>query len=150
MKQRIALLLFIGLVVAGGLLTGYLTRPGEWYAQLAKPGFTPPGWLFGPVWTLLYIMIGVAGWRIWRTDRHAWPMRLWFTQLALNFLWSPAFFIAHRIDLALAVIVLLLATILWFIAASWRQDRTAALLFVPYAAWVAFASLLNASILMLN
>ena len=150
MNQRITLLIFVALVMAGGLLTGYLTRPGEWYAQLAKPEFTPPGWLFGPVWTLLYIMIGIAGWRIWRMDRRSWPMRLWFNQLALNFLWSPAFFVAHRIDLALIIILLLLGIIIWFIIASWSRDRTAALLFVPYAAWVAFASVLNATILALN
>ena len=71
-------------------------------------------------------------------------------QLALNFLWSPTFFAAHRIGLALAIVLLLLAVILAFIAASWRLDRVAALLFTPYAVWVAFASVLNASILMLN
>ena len=150
MNQRISLLLFVGLVVVAGQLIGYLTRPGEWYMQLAKPDFNPPGWLFGPVWTVLYIMIGIAGWRIWRTDRRSWPMRLWFNQLALNFLWPPAFFVAHRIDLALIIILLLLGVIIWFIISSWRLDRMAAWLFVPYAAWVTFASLLNASILALN
>jgi benzodiazapine receptor len=77
-------------------------------------------------------------------------MKLWWTQLALNFLWSPLFFAAHQVGLALIVVVLMLVTILAFIAASWRRDRVAAWLFVPYAAWVMFASVLNASIFALN
>jgi benzodiazapine receptor len=77
-------------------------------------------------------------------------MRLWWVQLALNFLWTPAFFGAHRIGLALAVILLLLSVIVAFIALSWRQHRTSAWLFMPYAAWVGFASLLNAAIFALN
>ena len=77
-------------------------------------------------------------------------MALWAAQMVLNFIWSPVFFTAHRIDLALAVIVAMLATIASFIAVRWRADRAAALLFVPYAGWVAFATLLNASIWLLN
>jgi tryptophan-rich sensory protein len=77
-------------------------------------------------------------------------MRLWWAQLALNFSWSPVFFAAHRIGLALAIVLLMLATILAFIAASWRQDRMAAWLFAPYAAWVGFASVLNGAIWQLN
>lgn len=150
MKTRAAMLMFLALVVGGGLTIGYFTAPGEWYAQLEKPNFNPPGWVFGPVWTVLYVMIAIAGWRIWRQDPAGWPMRLWWGQLSLNFLWSPTFFAAHLIGPALAIVLLLLAAILGFIAASWRQDRAAALLFVPYAAWVAFASVLNASILALN
>lgn len=150
MKQRIVMLFFVVLVLGGGLAIGYLTRPGEWYAQLAKPAFTPPGWLFGPVWTVLYIMIGIAGWRAWRTDRRGWPLKLWWLQLGLNFLWSPVFFTAHQVGLALIIILLMLVAILGFIASSWRQDRVAAFLFAPYVVWVAFAVVLNGSILALN
>lgn len=96
------------------------------------------------------MLIGIAGWRVWRQESAGWPMRLWSGQLALNFLWSPTFFAAHLIGRALAIVLLLLAVILGFIAASWRQDRAAALLFVPYAVWMAFAVVLNASILALN
>lgn len=106
--------------------------------------------MFGPVWTVLYILIAIAGWSVWLRDRGSWPMELWWSQLTLNFLWSPIFFSAHRIGFALAVILALLAVILAFIAAAWRQDRMAAWLFAPYAAWVAFASVLNASIFALN
>ncbi len=150
MNHRLALILFVVLVAGGGLAIGYWTTPGAWYARLAKPGFTPPGWIFGPVWSVLYVMIAVAGWRVWQRDRAGWPIKLWATQLVLNFLWSPIFFSAHRIGIALAVILLLLAAILAFTVAAWRQDRMAAWLFVPYAAWVAFASVLNGAILALN
>jgi tryptophan-rich sensory protein len=145
-----SLALFLVLVIGGGLAIGYVTAPGEWYAGLSKPSFNPPGWLFGPVWSVLYLLIAVAGWRSFERDRSGRPMQLWWTQLALNFLWSPVFFAAHRIGLALVIVLLMLAAILVFIATVWRQDRVAAWLFAPYAAWVAFASLLNGSIWMLN
>ena len=150
MNRYISLLLFLVLVLGAGLALGGLSMPATWYAGLTKPSFNPPAWLFGPVWTVLYILIAVAGWRVWQRDRGGWPMKLWWAQLALNFLWTPVFFGAHQIGLAFLVILLLLAAILGFIATAWGQDRVAAWLFVPYAAWVAFASLLNGSIWMLN
>jgi tryptophan-rich sensory protein len=142
----------MGFFVIGGVLAAdYGTPPGEWYAGLVKPSFNPPGWIIGPVWGVLYVLlIAVAGWRTFERNRRGWPMRLWWAQLALNFLWSPVFFAWHRIGLALAIVLLMLAAILAFIAASWRQDRVAAWLFVPYAAWVAFVSVLNVSIFTLN
>lgn len=106
--------------------------------------------MFAPVWTALYVLIAIAGWRTFERDRSGWPMRLWWAQLVLNFAWSPVFFAARQIGVAFGIILLLLAAILAFIDASWRQDRVAAWLFVPYAAWVAFASALNASIFALN
>lgn len=150
MTRRLAMLAWIGLVPACGLAIGYATRPGDWYAALAKPAFTPPGWLFAPAWTALYAMIGLAGWRAWKMAPRGRPMTLWWMQLGLNFLWSPVFFGARRIGLALLVIVPLLAAILGFIVAAWRRDPVAASLFVPYATWVAFAAVLNGSILALN
>ncbi|MGD9847059.1 MAG: TspO/MBR family protein [Variibacter sp.] len=150
MNRPLSLILFLVLVMGGGLAVGFLTTPGAWYAGLAKPSFNPPAWLFGPVWTVLYFLIAVAGSRVWLRDRNGWPMKLWWAQLALNFLWTPVFFAAHQLGLALIVIFLILAAILAFIVTAWRLDRAAAWLFVPYAAWVAFASLLNGSIWMLN
>lgn len=141
---------FLALVLGGGLVLGFLTAPGAWYAGLVKPSFNPPGWIFGPVWTALYVLIAIAGWRVWRRDRRGRPMTLWWAQLVLNFLWTPVFFGAHQIGLALVVILLMLAAILAFVAASWRRDRVAAWLFVPYAAWVAFASVLNGALFVLN
>jgi translocator protein len=149
MKRWIVCAGFLALVVGGGLTIGAVTAPGQWYAQLVKPPFNPPGYLFGPVWTTLYVLIAIAGWRTWEREA-AVPMKLWWAQLALNFAWSPAFFAAHRIGIALLIVLLLLGTIGSFIALSWRQDRLTAWLFVPYAAWVAFASVLNGAIYWLN
>lgn len=150
MKQLPALALFIALVLGGGLAIGYVTAPGEWYAELNKPPFNPPNWVFGPVWTIIYICIGLAGWRVWLNDRDGSAMKLWWLQLALNFCWSPAFFAAQEILLALVIILALLGTIFVFIWTSRRKSPLAAWLFAPYAAWVSFASLLNLSIFALN
>ncbi|MEP9385895.1 TspO/MBR family protein [Mesorhizobium sp. KR9-304] len=150
MSGRAALAPFVLLVVGGGLLIGFLTAPGPWYEALAKPSFNPPNWLFGPAWTILYVLIAIAGWRIWQRERSGTAMKLWWLQLALNFLWSPVFFAFQQIGLALLVVLLLLAAILAFIAVAWNRDRIAAWLFVPYAAWVAFASTLNAALWQLN
>lgn len=150
MHRYISLIAFLVLTLGGGLLIGFFNAPGEWYDGLAKPDFNPPAWLFGPVWSLIYIMIAVAGWRVWQRYRIGWPLMLWCAQMVLNFLWTPIFFAAHRIDLAFVVILLMLAAILAFIAKTWEQDRLASWLFVPYAAWVTFASVLNGSIWVLN
>ena len=150
MRSRIPLAIFIIAAVGIGLLIGWLTAPGEWYAGLQKPWFNPPNWLFGPVWTLLYILIAIAGWRTWLDVPRGRAMTLWWVQLALNFAWSPVFFALQAPWAALAVILLLLATILGFITISRERDVVAAWLFIPYAAWVAFATLLNASIVWLN
>ena len=150
MQKNLSLVVFVVLVLGGGLLIGYATLPGEWYALLAKPPFNPPNWVFGPVWSLLYILIAIAGWRTWRLQPESAAMKAWVAQLVLNFLWSPTFFGAKLTGLALVVIVLLLASILLFIARVWASDRLSGWLFVPYAAWVAFATLLNASIVWLN
>ncbi len=149
-----SLVAFLILVVGGGLLIGAVTTPGAWFDQLLKPSFNPPAWVFAPVWTALYIMIAIAGWRAWKRSREASRnglLMLWGVQLALNFLWSPTFFAAHRIDLALAVIVLLLATIVAFIVAALRSnDRISAALFAPYVLWVGFATALNYGFYRLN
>lgn len=150
MRNVLSLAGFLALVVGGGAVIGVLTGPGAWYAGLVKPPFNPPDWLFAPVWTVLYVLVAIAGWRLWRRQPGGSAMRLWWAQLALNFAWSPVFFSAHRIGIALAVIVVLFAAIVLFIITSRKQDLATAVLFVPYALWVAFASLLNASLLVLN
>jgi benzodiazapine receptor len=150
MRLSLPLFLFVALSLGGGLLIGAFNTPGEWYAALEKPPFNPPGWLFGPVWTTLYVLIGIAGWRTWQNARSSASMWLWWLQMALNFAWSPVFFTLHGIGAAFAIILALLLTILAFIVVTWKRDHTSASLFLPYAAWVAFASLLNGSILALN
>ena len=150
MRRYLALAAFIALALGGGTLIGLTTQPDGWYAALNKPAFNPPNWVFGPVWSVLYVMTGVAGWLVWQRDWRSRMMATWAAQLALNFIWTPVFFGLHAPAAALAVIVALLIVILAFIARGWSRDRAAALLFVPYAAWVAFASLLNAAIVYLN
>jgi len=146
MKRWISFIGFFVLVVGGGLAIGYLTVPGEWYAQLNKPAFNPPNSIFAPVWAVLYVMIAVAGWRTFERNRSDWSMRSWWSQLGLNFLWSPVFFTAHQIGAALLIILLLFVAIIAFIVMSLRQDRVATWLFAPYAVWVIFASMLNGAI----
>ncbi|MES0004715.1 MULTISPECIES: TspO/MBR family protein [unclassified Mesorhizobium] len=150
MQRYVSLLLFLILVLGGGLLIGYATLPGEWYASLAKPPFNPPNWVFAPAWTLLYVLIAVAGWRTWERERAGAAMKIWALQLVLNFAWSPTFFGAKLVGPALVVILALLASIALFIATVWNRDRVSGWLFAPYALWVAFATLLNASLLLLN
>jgi tryptophan-rich sensory protein len=146
----LTLVLFLLLVVGGGLLIGFLTKPDEWYAKLNKPSFTPPNWIFGPVWTVLYVFIAIAGWRSWQSAQDGIAWKLWWAQLILNFSWSPVFFVFQKIHLALGILILLVLAIFGFIAAEWPTDRWAAFLFVPYAAWTAFALLLNAWVYQLN
>jgi tryptophan-rich sensory protein len=145
-----SLAVFLIVVVGGGIAIGVFTAPGAWYAGLAKPFFNPPAWIFGPVWTILYVIIAVAGWRIWQLDPASLAMKVWYAQMILNFAWSPVFFSAQRIDAAFGVIILLFIAIAAFILTAWHQDRISALLFLPYAMWVGFASALNGSILYLN
>ncbi|SFI09755.1 TspO/MBR family protein [Methylobacterium brachiatum] len=131
--------------------------PG-WYAGLTKPSFNPPNWVFPVAWTILYTMIAVSLWRLLgampRTgpSREGWWLALiaFLVQIALNAAWTPVFFTAHAIGTGLIVVAMLLVMVLWTIRLSWRFDRIAALLLVPYAGWVAFATLLNAAILRLN
>ena len=150
MNRYLVLALFVALVLGGGLIIGNVTAPGDWYVNLNRPSFNPPGWLFAPVWTVLYIAIAVAGWIVWSAQPRSAAMAIWWGQLVLNFAWSPVFFAAQQIGAALLIIALLLIFILAFIVATWRTTRTAALLFLPYAMWVAFATLLNANIFMTN
>jgi tryptophan-rich sensory protein len=147
MRRAVTVIVFLVVVLGVGLAIGVVARPDGWYAALNKPPFNPPNWVFAPVWTLLYVMIAVAGARTYERVR---GFSLWVTQMALNFAWTPAFFLLHRPTLALVIIVALLAAILTFIAMKWSSDRVSALLFVPYAAWVAFATLLNAAIVGMN
>jgi benzodiazapine receptor len=141
--------LFILVVLGCGIGIGFFCQPGEWYARLKKPSFNPPNWVFAPAWTILYVLIAIAGWRTWE-DGATLAFTVWLVQLAVNYGWSPTFFRMHRAGLALGLIVILLALIFLFIALQWNVDRTAALLFIPHAVWVAFASTLNAMLLRLN
>ncbi len=134
-------------------LGGFLVSTDGWYAGLVKPAWNPPDWLFGPVWTLLYIMMAVAVWRVWLKGgwaRQRGPLGLYMVQWFLNALWTPLFFGLHLLGWAFLEILVLLCFILWTIGAFRKVDRIAALLLAPYAAWVTFAAVLNFTIWRLN
>ncbi|OJF90550.1 TspO/MBR family protein [Pararhizobium antarcticum] len=150
MNRIVVHIIFIVAVLGTGLLIGINNIPGEWYQSLAKPSFNPPNWIFGPVWSALYVMIGLVGARMFLDHRQSVAWRFWIGQMVFNFLWSPLFFGMQQIGLALVVIVALLVAVTGFIVVSRRQDHVSSLMFLPYAAWVAFATLLNASIFLMN
>jgi benzodiazapine receptor len=152
MRQGLTLLGFIAICLAAGALGAAITAPAipTWYAGLAKPSFNPPDWLFGPVWTALYLMMAVAAWLVWRRGAARAALLLFALQLVLNSAWSLLFFGIHRVDLALIDIVVLLAAIVATTLAFRRASTIAALLFVPYIAWVSFAMALNIAIWRLN
>lgn len=135
------------LLVLAAAATGALFRPGEWYARLSKPDWTPPNWLFAPAWTFLYILIAIAGWLVWRIDPQHPALLAWAIQLLANAAWSWLFFGRHRIDLAFADIVVMWLAIAAFMFLSWPVSQAATLLFAPYLLWVAYAGALNWSIL---
>lgn len=149
-SDRIFLAAFIIAVVGSGILIGAGFPPGEWYIGLHKPWFNPPGWIFGPVWTILYILIGIAGWRNWFRPSDPSLKPLWIVQMALNFAWSPIFFGAHNIGFALVVIIALWLTIVVYLIRSKDIDRVSFFLFLPYSLWVSFATCLNSAIFLLN
>jgi len=124
-----------------------------WYRTLNAPSFNPPDWIFGPVWSMLYLLMGISLYMIWIEVDSALKskaIRIFFLQLALNFVWSFLFFYFNNIDLALAEIVLLWITILWMIIQFMQINKAAAFLNIPYLLWVSFATALNIAFATLN
>lgn len=150
MTRLIPYAAFIAVMFAIGFTASAWSVPGEWYASLEKPWFNPPNWIFGPVWTVLYVLIGIAGAIGWNSAARGPLTTVWVVQLLLNGAWSLSFFAMQQPGLALAVVLALLAAIIVFAALARRPARLAAILFLPYAAWVSFASVLNAAIVYLN
>lgn len=143
-------------VAAASIIAALVTAPNipAWYAGLTRPAFAPPNWLFAPVWTTLYAMMAYAVWRVLGlapgTPGRAGALAAFAVQLVLNAAWTPVFFGLHSPRGGLVVIGLLLVTILVTIRRFHAVDRPAAWLLVPYAAWVAFATVLNAEVARLN
>jgi tryptophan-rich sensory protein len=132
---------------------GALFMPGEWYAALNKPSWNPPSWLFGPVWTVLYTMMAVAAWLVWKRGGFAQqrlPLTAFLVQMVLNAAWSPLFFGAQQPALALVNILLLFAAIVWTMVEFFPVHRIATALLAPYLAWVSFATVLNATLWWMN
>ncbi len=151
MKLFYSLLITVGV----GYIAGFATASSidSWYAALNKPWFNPPNWLFAPVWTILYILMGFALSMIWRqpdSPQKKTAMRLFFVQLTLNFVWSFFFFYFHLIEVALIDILLLWVSIIATMIFFYPLKKRACWLLLPYLVWVSFASLLNWSIWQLN
>ena len=150
-----ALVLFLALCLGIGALGGMVRVASidAWYAGLARPWFHPPDEVFAPVWTVLYLLMAVAAWRVWRAadrDTTRGPLTLFALQLALNLGWTVVFFGLQKIGSAVATIVVLDVAILVTTLAFWAVDRLAGLLMAPYLAWAAFATLLNVALWRLN
>lgn len=153
-KQALGLVLWLGAsIVTGAIGAVASVRAAEFYGQLVQPAWAPPAWLFGPVWTVLYLMMGTAAWLVWR--RHGFAgarpaLTLFIAQLLANALWTWLFFAWKLGAASLAEIVLLWLLIAATIATFWRLHRAAALMLLPYLAWVSFASALTWSLWRLN
>ncbi len=156
MHDTIKLVISIATPLAVGGLSGFATARGvaNWYPTLTKPSFNPPAWVFGPVWTLLYIMMGVAAFLVWRKGLEVDGVKIALTvfgiQLALNGLWSILFFGMQAPGLALAEIIVLWIAIGATTVLFWRVVPAAGALLLPYWGWVSFATVLNASLWWLN
>ncbi len=153
-RVKIIFGLFVWLALCfGAAALGSFFSPGEWYAGLNKPAWNPPGWVFGPVWTVLYTMMAVAAWLVWKRGgfgAQSVPLKLFLVQLSLNAAWSPVFFGLRRPDLAFVVILLLCLAIVATLASFRSVSRPASWLLAPYLAWVSFATLLNAVLWRMN
>lgn len=156
MNNAAKLIIAVATPVVIGSLSGFATARGvsTWYPTLVKPSFNPPAWIFGPVWTVLYLMMGVAAYLIWRQGIDADGVRValavFVLQLALNGLWSILFFGMHSPGWALVEIVVLWFAIGATISLFWGVAPAAGVLLLPYWAWVSFATVLNASLWWLN
>jgi benzodiazapine receptor len=154
-QQCVGLVVAIVICFAAASLGGLVTAPNipNWYADLAKPTWNPPSWIFGPVWSCLYLMMAVSAWIVWRQAGLAGaklPVALFAVQLALNSLWSILFFGLHSPGMSAGEILLLWMAILATLITFWNRSRWAGGLLVPYLAWVSFAAVLNFTIWRMN
>lgn len=148
-RQALALVGFIALTFCASL-AGIFAMPDQWYAALNKPAWNPPPWIFGPVWSLLYLMMAVAAWLVWRRDGWKRALVLYLIQLTLNAAWTPIFFGAHQMGWALVEIIALWLAILLTLRSFLPISRPAAWLLAPYLAWGTFAAFLNFTLWRLN
>ena len=141
----------MGAATVGALLTARAIK--EWYRGLKKPSWNPPDWAFGPVWTILYILMAISAWLVWEDgspDERLLPLSIFGIQLALNVAWSGIFFYKRKLLGGLVEVLVLWTAILVTILSFWGVSNTAALLLLPYIAWVSIASYLNYTVWRLN
>lgn len=156
LRHALVALLFVLVCQGAGLLGVLTTDSGNspWYQSLEQPAFAPPSWVFGPVWTALYLMMGIAAFLVWRQGLERGAVRralgLFVAQLLLNAAWTPVFFGAHRLGLALGVLLALWVLIVLTLRSFAPLSRVAAWLLTPYLSWVSFAGVLNAAYWWLN
>ncbi|HMP04781.1 MAG TPA: tryptophan-rich sensory protein [Lacipirellulaceae bacterium] len=148
-RTAVVVAIFVVLVAAVASV-GSRFGPGPWYEQLSKPQWTPPDVVFPIAWSILYLMIAIAGAQLWLVARRSPAMALWFVQLTLNGAWSWLFFGRQDIGWAVVDIVALAAAIAATIVTAWPRARLAAILLVPYLAWIGFAAALNIAIWQMN
>ncbi|UXM93924.1 tryptophan-rich sensory protein [Bartonella sp. HY329] len=148
-KSLYAVLFIVAIFIIGGAI-GYNFAPTSWYQELNKPFFTPPNWLFAPVWSILYIIIGFVGWRIFIDRPNDLLKTMWSAQLVINFAWTPLFFGLHQTVIALFACIIMLLLAIMIILKAWNSDKLVAILFIPYALWLALAAALNAGVVLLN
>lgn len=154
-RQAVGLAFFLSICIAAMIAGAVVTTPNvtTWYKELTQPLWTPPPWLFGPVWTVLYIMMAVSAWLVWKradASNARWPLMLFGIQLVLNIAWSWVFFGMKSPVLALIEILLLLFAIALTMIIFWKISRMASLLLAPYIVWVMFATSLNVGFWWLN
>ena len=146
MSRFLVLLLFIILVVGIGLGLGYFFRPGEWYAALEKPAFTAPSVVFTYVWPVLYVLIAVAGWRVFTTETGGGAWGWWLVALLLNFLYTPLAFGENLLGWSTIVVFAALVAAIAFIRSTWHRERFAGACFVPYTLWLGYAFTLSVAL----
>ena len=140
----------IFLVTFAAPAIGAFSPPGDWYQAINKPSWNPPAWIFGPVWSALYLMMATAAFLVWQKDGWSRAMNAYVVQLIFNAAWTPLFFGAQRIDWACTCIIALWFAILITILCFWKVNKVAAWLMVPYLGWVSFATVLNAALWVMN
>lgn len=164
-RQVLVAIGLLALVAVIAVLGSLATIPNTdgWYKTVEKVAWNPPNEVFGPAWSFLYLLIALAGWLVWRSgwregERNAAQkaLKIYAAQLVLNGIWTPVFFAAYPAIgeaawwVALAIIIALIATVVWLIGAAWKWSKMAAIILIPYLLWLTYASTLNAGIIVLN
>ncbi len=143
----IVLITFLASAI-GGVVTSVYKEP--WYSQIIQPTFSPPSWVFGPVWTTLYLLMSLAVWLSWLSQKDKKTLKIYFIHIFFNAIWSVIFFGFHQISIALFDLLIILFFILWLMRIYYKSNKLSFLLMIPYLLWSSYALLLNVSIFYLN